>query len=83
MQDVGAQQGPVFLAPAGSEQVLHSGVGGSHPMSEKSSAEPSNDLQDIPLVSVPVYNQQCSAVLGRADSSASVITSVGTEREEE
>ena len=54
-----------------------------HPMIEKSSAEPSNDLQDIPLVSVPVYNQQCSAVLGRADSSASVITSAGTEREEE
>ena len=54
-------------------------------MSEKSSAEPSNDLQDIPLVSVPVpvYNQECSAVLGRADGSASVITSVGTEREEE
>lgn len=29
LQDVGTQQNPVFLAPAGSHQVLYSGEGGS------------------------------------------------------
>ena len=84
LQDVGTQQNPVFLAPAGSHQVLFSGEGGSvcaHVNQWVGRAE-----QNQPMTFKNFHREYCqwqcqclgttnSAVLGRADGTASAVLS--------